>query len=415
MVGGGIIGLCTAYFLAAAGHQVALLERRANVAAEGSFAHAGIIAAAGSRPWAMPHMARKVLASLLKPAAPVFLRPQANRALSRWLRQWLHECELQRYRRNTQRMQRVARYSQQLLHQISSHHQLDYERRDGVLQLFRNERELELSLPARTLLAEAEIRHQLLDPAAVRALEPALQAQTPLAAALYLEQDEAGNCALFTKQLRQITQAAGVSFHFDTEVDAIQAQAQGIALRSGDTLLHADAVVIAAGAASAALLRPLGITIPLYPVRGYSLTAPIRDFDAAPQLALIDETYKVAITRLGKRIRIGGLADLDHANLDQPRAASAARARTTLLKVALDWFPGAAHYHDATLWSGIQPMLPDGPPLLGATPIRNLYLNLGHGSDGWGMAPGCGKILADLVSQRTPDIDLDGLTLARYG
>ncbi|MEO8838622.1 MAG: D-amino acid dehydrogenase [Herbaspirillum sp.] len=408
VIGGGIVGLCSAYFLAMAGHQVAVLERRANVAEESSFANGGIIST-GIGPWAMPDLPQKLLSFLLKPESPVMLRIGTNRELWRWLQQWLNECELAHYRNNATRMQRVTRYSQELLHQLSAHYQLDYERSNGVLQLLRTERDLALIAPARTLLAEQGIRCELLDADAARAIEPALCANTSFRAALYLPDDEAGNCALFTKQLRYIAQEVGVTFHFDATVEAIQPQSQGIALQVDGAQIHADAVVLAASAASTALLRPLQIKLPLYPVRGYSITLPIRDFDVAPQTALIDEAYKVALTRLGNRIRISGVAALG-----PERPNGNARALRTLEKVALDWFPGAAQYHSAALWHGTQPMLPDGAPILGATPVKNLYLNLGHGAHGWAMAPGCGKILADLISQRSPDIDLGGLTLARY-
>lgn len=410
VVGAGVTGICTAYFLAAAGHEVAVLERRGNVAEEASFGNAGIIAPAGTGPWAMPGMPKKILSFLLRPEAPVLLHPHASRALWRWVRQWLSECELERYLRNKARMQRVALYSQGILHQLAQQHQLDYEKTTGVLQLFRTEKEIEMSAPARALLAENNVPHQLLNDAAARALEPALASATPLAGALHLPNDEAGNCPLLTKQLRQIVQAAGVNFHFGTAVEFLRQDGDRIALGVGDQTLRADAVVLAAGADSATLLRPLGIDIPLYPVRGYSLTLPIKDFDAAPQAALIDETYRVAITRLGARVRIAGVAEL---GLHRPKASE--RALQTLLKVGNDWFPGAANYRSAALWCGVSPMLPDGPPLLGRTPIKNLFVNIGHGADGWAMAAGCGKIVADVISQRTPEIDLDGLTLARYG
>lgn len=410
VIGAGVIGICTAYFLAAAGHEVAVIERRGNVAEEASFGNAGVIAAAASGPLAMPGMPKKILSFLLRPEAPVLLHPHASRALWHWARQWMSECELERYLRNKTRMQRVALYSQGILHDMAQQHQLDYEKTTGLMQLFRTEKELAMSAPARTLLAENNVRHRLLDAAAAREIEPALASATALAGALYLPNDEAGNCPLFVKQLRQILQAAGVRFHFGSTVEALVPDGSRIALRVGDDTLRADAVVLAAGADSTNLLRPLGIDIPIYPVRGYSLTLPIKDFDAAPQAALVDETYKVAVTRIGARVRIAGMAELGR---HKPKASE--RALQTLFKVGNDWFPGAAHYRSGTLWQGVSPMLPDGAPLLGRTPIKNLFINIGHGTDGWAMAAGSGKIVADLISQRTPEIDLDGLTLARYG
>ncbi len=200
-----------------------------------------------------------------------------------------------------------------------------------------------------------------------------------------------------------------MQFHFGSTVSALDPHGGRIAMRIDEREFSADAVVVAAGIDSARLLAPLGIRLPLYPIKGYSATAAIRNFDEAPQAALMDESYKVAITRMGGRIRIAGMAELGSTSTDLHEAAL-----RTLAKVGEDWFPDAANYNTASYWSGIRPMLPDGPPVLGATHIRNLYLNVGHGSTGWAMAAGCGLVLADIVSGRTPDIDMDGLTLARY-
>lgn len=404
-----MIGICSAYFLAVAGHEVAVIERRASVAEEASFGNAGIIAPGNVAPWASPGMPARILSSLFKPQALSF-RLGGNRALWRWLRKCLPECEAERYLRNRERMQRLASYSQRILHDLLGLHQLEYENTSGVLQLFRTAQDLELNAPTRALLAEQNIAHQLLDAAAARRMEPALAPDAPLAGALHLPDGEAGNCPLFAKQLRQVAQSMGVQFHFQVNVDAIVQQGERIGLRIGDEVLDADAVVLAAGADSAPLLRPLGVEVPLYPVKGYSITVPIKNFDAAPLAALLDDTYQAAITRIGNRIRIAGLAELGASH-----PGGAERALRMLSKLGDDWFPGAASYQAATLWGGVYPMLPDGAPLLGATRIRNLFVNIGHGAAGWAMAAGSGKILADLMSRQPPEIDLDGLTLARYG
>lgn len=410
VVGGGVVGICTAYFLAAAGHQVAVIERRTSVAEGASFGHPGIIAPGCVAPWASPDLPTRILSSPFAAETSTIFRPHASRALWHWLRQWRPECDPQRILINRERMQRLAFYSQGILHEIVEQHRLEYENTNGVLQLFRTEKDIVRNAPLRTLLAENDVLHELVDAATARQIEPALAPETPLAGALYLPDGEAGNCALLTKQLRQVAQALGVQFHFPATVDAIQAGADGIALRIGGETVSADAVVLAAGADSAQLLHPLGIAVPLHPVSGYSITLPLRNFDAAPTAALIDASSQVAITRMGNRIRIAGISDL---GAQQPGTAE--RALRILTKAGTDWFPGAASYPAATLWRGARPMLADGAPLLGATRIKNLYLNIGHGDSGWAMAAGSGKILADVISQRAPDIDLDGLTLARYG
>lgn len=409
VIGGGVVGVCTAYFLALAGHRVAVIERLSNVAEKASFGNAGVVAPGYVTPWAAPGMPRKILSSLFKTEGPVLLKPTLDRALWRWVRLWLSECELERFRINKARMQRVAGYSREILQQVRERHQLDYEQGQGYLQLFRTERDLQLAQPALTLLAENGITHRQVDAEQARAIEPALCAATPLAGGLHLPDDEFGNCPLFTKQLKTIAQDMGVEFHFGSTVTKLEPQGGHIGVRIDQQYFPVDAVVVAAGIDSLRLLAPLGIRLPLYPIKGYSATVAIRNFDEAPKAALMDESYKVAITRLGNRIRIAGMAELGSTTADLHEVAL-----RTLVKVGNDWFPDAANYNGASFWCGSRPMLPDGPPVLGATPIRGLYLNIGHGSTGWAMAAGSGKVLADILSDRMPEIDMDGLTLTRY-
>ncbi|MDB5763745.1 MAG: D-amino acid dehydrogenase [Herminiimonas sp.] len=410
VIGGGVIGVCTAYFLAAAGHEVVVIERYGNVAQETSFGNAGIVAPGYVTPWAAPGMPKKILSYLFKPESPVLIKPTMDPVLWRWVRMWLAECELERYRINKERMQRIASYSQHILQQLREHYSLDYEQTTGVLQLFRNQLELQMAQSGIDMLAANGLPHRLVDADEARLIEPALAIHTPLTAGLYLPQDEAGNCPLFTRHLKNIAQTMGVEFHFNSTVDAIEPEHNRVTFRIEERTFRADAVVIAAGVESAQLLEPLGIHIPLYPVKGYSATAFIKNFDQAPLAAVTDESYKVAITRMGSRVRIAGTAELGSRTPDLHKAAL-----RTLVKVGDDWFPDAANYSSATFWCGARPMLPDGPPLLGATPVKNVFVNIGHGSAGWAMAAGSGKVLADLISGQAPDIDLDGLTLSRYG
>lgn len=404
-----MIGVCTAYFLAEAGHEVAVIERLSNVAEKASFGNAGIVAPGYVMPWAAPGMPKKLFSYLFKSESPVLLKPTLDRALWRWIRLWLTECDLDRFRTNKARMQRVAAYSRTALQQLREHYQLDYEQTKGYLQLFRTEQDVELAQPAVDVLAENQVMHQWVDAEKARSIEPALSPKTPLAAALYLPEDEAGNCPLFTKQLKTIAQEKGVEFHFGSAVSSIEPLERRIAFHVDARRFEADAIVVAAGIDSARLLAPLGIRVPLYPIKGYSATAQIRNYDDAPHAALMDESYKVAITRMGNRIRIAGMAELGSQTPELREAAV-----RTLVKIGDDWFPDAANYNNANFWSGVRPMLPDGPPILGATPVKNLYLNIGHGSTGWAMAAGCGMVLADIVSGRIPDIDMEGLTLSRY-
>jgi D-amino-acid dehydrogenase len=410
VIGGGVVGVCTAYFLAEAGHEVVVVERHQNVAQEASFANAGMIAPACTHPWAAPGMPRKILSSLFKAEGPVRLQPTMNRALWGWLRKGLPECELDRYRINKARMQRVAFYSRELLRQLRDTYDIEYEQTQGVLQLFRTERDIKQAEHALALLAEYEIPHRMLTQEEAIGIEPALSPHTRLAAALQLPQDEAGNCPLFTKRLRHIATSLGVHFHLSSAVRAIEPEAGRVALQIDDSRFFADAVVVAAGIDSVQLLKPLGINVPLFPVKGYSATASIKNFDQAPLAALLDDTYDVAIARMGGRIRISGTAEFGTGDTELHQGAV-----RTLLKVGNDWFPDAANYGNANFWCGMRATLPDSAPLLGATHVRNVYLNIGHGSSGWAMAAGSGKLLADLLSDRVPEIDMDGLTLTRYG
>jgi D-amino-acid dehydrogenase len=348
---------------------------------------------------------------MLKSASPVIFRPSLDPAQWRWLLRWLGECRQQRFRTNKQRMQRLAEYSRAVLHEVRSRHSIDYEQATGWLQLFRTEADLARARPSIELLAQAGMPHRLLSALECRALEPALVDGTPLAGGLHLPEEETGNCAYFTRRIKDLAAANGVNFRFDTPVTALAIEGGRFKhARTAGGSVAADAVVIAAGADSGRLLRRTGVRLPLYPVKGYSLTARVTRHEFAPLMSVMDEAYKVAVTRMGNRLRIAGTAELGNRKLVLRDAALG-----TLLTVARDWFPGAADYAQARPWVGARPMLPDGPPVLGATPVANLYLNLGHGSTGWAMACGSARLVADIVAGRKPQIDLDGLTLERFG
>lgn len=414
VVGGGIVGVCSAFFLAEAGHEVVVIEQQTNVAEGASFGSSGVMSPSHALPWAAPGMQRRLMATLFRGDASMWVAPRLDAALWRWIRRWRTECDFDRYRINRERMVRVATYSAAMMQNLSARFNFEFERTQGYMQLCRTARELDQARMLQTFLAESDVTHRLLDRAETVAIEPALDSAQTLAGALYLPDDASGNCALFCKHLRNAAQEIGVTFHFGSEVTAIEpassSSAGALYLHMGQQRFAVDAAVVAAGAGSIALLEKLGLRLPSYPVRRYAATAPIRNFDDAPQGALGDPSIQISITRIGTRIRLAGMADL---------GARTAQARPDairmLLKAGQDWFPDAANYNTATLWSAEMPTLPDGPPVLGATPIRNLYLNIGHATHGWAMAAGSGRAVADLVSGRMPDIDMDGLTLSRYG
>jgi D-amino-acid dehydrogenase len=410
VIGAGIIGVTTAYNLRRDGHELIVVERRSGVAQETSFANAGVMAPSYVAPWSQPGMPRKVLAYLFRAEAPVVFRPSLDPALWRWIVRWLRECRVDRFTRNKAVMQRLAFYSQAELRKVRERHQLDYEQASGYLQLFRSELEVERSKVTQRMLAELGVAHRLLTADEARSLEPALHAPTPLAGALHLPDDETGNCAYFAQQVKDLAIRDGVEFRFGVNAQALRVEQQRVdALQTDAGEIRADAFVIAGGIDSPQLLRPLGIRLPMQPVKGYSATADITAFEHAPFISVMDETYKVAITRMGKRLRIAGTAELGTRGMQLRNSAL-----RTLMKVAQDWFPYAASYSKARYWIGARPMLPDGPPVLGKTPIGNLYVNTGHGSTGWVMSCGSARVLADVIAGRQPEIDLTGMTLDRY-
>ncbi|VBB11975.1 D-amino acid dehydrogenase [Burkholderia stabilis] len=422
VLGAGVIGVATAWHLREAGCDVTVIEREADVAQATSLGNAGVIAPGYVTPWAAPGMPGKILKYLFKPASPLIFRPTLDAAQWRWIARWLRECEFERFRVNKQRMQRIAYYSRACLHAFRERHPFEYGASRGYLQLLRGAFDVEMVQPALKVLRDAGIAFRELDAAGCTAIEPGLRwaRQAPVGG-IYLPDDEAGDCARFTRELRALCEANGVTFRFRTEIRALDvaggkvrgariAPVEAGSAARRDTPLAADAIVVALGVDSAGLLRPHGIDVPLYPVKGYSATLAVVDDEKAPRAALMDESLKTAITRFGPTLRVAGTAELGnrHAVLRQ-------QALDTLMKVLDDWFPHAADRTSARFWVGRRPMTPDGPPLLGASGIDGLWLNVGHGSTGWAMSMGSGKVLADLVTGREPEIDLSGLTLARYG
>ena len=415
VLGGGIIGVATAFYLRERGCDVTVIERESDVALATSFGNAGVIAPGYVTPWAAPGMPAKILKYLFKPASPLIFRPTFDLAQWRWIARWLRECDLARFRVNKQRMQRIAYYSRECLREFRGHHPFEYGRSQGYLQLFRTAFDVELAQPALAVLRDAGIKHREVSAAECAEIEPGLRwaRQAPLSG-LYLPDDEAGDCARFTRELRAICEANGVRFRFDTRATALDVRGgavHGVHVESaaGSETLVANAIVVAAGVDSADLLAPLGVKVPLYPVKGYSATLQIVDDEKSPRAALMDESLKTAITRFGPNLRVAGTAELGNR-----QTTLREQALQTLMKVLDDWFPHATAPSSAQFWVGRRPMTPDGAPLLGPSGIHGLWINLGHGSTGWAMSLGSGRVVADLITQREPEIDLDGLTLERY-
>ncbi|AEG92831.1 D-amino acid dehydrogenase [Ramlibacter tataouinensis] len=416
IVGAGIIGVTTAYELAADGHEVTVFERRGAAAEETSFANAGVVAPGYVTPWAAPGMPAKAMRSLFSRHGAVKLAwPLSARELG-WMWAWWRACDPATYLANRARLQRLAFYSRARMHQLTETLQLEYDCSPGYLVLLRSEKERQLVHAGLPVLKEAGVRFKEISQEAARAIEPALNPDTEFAGAVHLPDDGVANCRQFALLLRGQAQSLGVRFEFNSAVAPLErANAAVLRVSTGGQPPQErpfQAVVVCGGADSADLLRPLGLHIPLAPVYGYSVSAPIREPLNAPRSALMDERYKVAITRLGNRVRVAGSAEIG-GRLERKNPA----AIQTLYKVLHDWFPGAAQLANTGSavqeWKGARPMLPDGPPLLGATGIPGVWLNLGHGSSGWALACGSARAVADLMGARPPDVDIEGLGVER--
>ena len=409
VIGAGIIGVTTAYELGREGHQVTVFERRGAAAEETSFANAGIVAPGYVTPWAAPGMPGKVIQQLLRRHASVKLGLPLSMQELAWMWRWYRSCRLDVYLTNRARLQRLAFYSRSRLHAIRSNPRLDYEHSDGYLVLLRTEHDRKLTEPGLQVLRDAGVAFRLLDPDQARAVEPALNADTRFAGAIQLPDDEVGNCRQFALMLKNEAQRMGVQFLFNTSVARLD-MAKRISVQvEAQEARPFDAIVVCAGFSSARLLKPLGLKIPLAAVYGYSLSAAIREPLNAPRSAVMDEHYKVAISRLGQRIRIAGGAELG-GRADRKRSGSL----QTLYKVLHDWFPGAANRASGVQeWKGARPMLPDGPPVIGPSGVAGLWLNLGHGSSGWALACGSARALADQILGHEPEVEMQGFSIAR--
>jgi D-amino-acid dehydrogenase len=417
VIGAGIIGVTTAFELAVDNHEVTVFERRAAVAEEASFANAGVVAPGYVTPWAAPGMPAKIARLLLGRHAPVRITFPISRAEIAWMRKWLRACDLATYQANRARMQRLAFYSRTRLNDITEHFQLEYDHSSGYMVLLRGEKDRKLVQPGLDVLREAGVAFKEIDADAARAIEPAINPDTQFAGAIHLAADGVGNCRQFAMLLKNEAQARGVNFEFNTGISPLDPANPALlavwALTAQAPVPRQfDAVVVCAGVDSADLLRPLGLDIPLAPVYGYSISAPIREPLNAPRGALMDERFKVAISRLGNRVRVAGSAEIG-GSLAKKRPD----AIQTLYKVLHDWFPGAASLsnHGAAVqeWKGARPMLPDGPPLIGASGIPRVWLNLGHGSSGWALSCGSARAVADLIAGHAPEVDIEGLGIER--
>ena len=412
VLGSGVIGVASAYQLALAGHEVTVVDRQPAAALETSYGNAGEVSPGYSAPWAGPGVPIKAVKWLLMHHRPLVIRGNLDLNLVRWGLAMLRNCTSARYELNKSRMVRLAEYSRDCLKELRAETGIRYdERMQGTLQLFRTQAQLDGTAADIAILKRYGVGFELLDRDGCIRHEPALvSVKDKFVGGLLLPGDETGDCFKFTQNLAALAVQRGVQFRYGTKIQRLLhagKQIDGVVTDAGT--LKADAYLLALGSYSPLLLKGVGIRIPVYPVKGYSITVPITDASGAPESTVMDETHKVAVTRLGERIRVGGTAELAGYTLKLHETR-----RATLEHVVTDLFPRGGDVSRAEFWCGLRPMTPDGTPVVGATRLPNLYLATGHGTLGWTMAAGTGRVMADVISGCKPGIDLDGLTAERY-
>ncbi len=414
VMGAGVIGVTTAYYLAKAGAEVTVLDRQDGPGMETSYANAGELSYGMTSPWAAPGIPVKAIKWLFMKRRPLFIWPLISPTMWKWSWQMIQNCNEDAYRINKSRMVRVSNYSRDVMPDLIAETGIDYEgRAQGTLQLFRTAKQMKASRADQEILAEFDSPFEELGRDACIAAEPALaEVRHKFVGGLRLTADRTGDCRMFTMALAEKAAALGVQFQYGQSI-------KGFAVENGQIAgvetelagrITGDKYVCALGSYAPILLRKVGINLPIYPVKGYSVTLPVTDDAFAPQSTIMDETHKVAITRLGDRIRVAGTAEIaGYSGRLGPHATD------TVKHVIGDLFPKGGDISQAEGWTGLRPMTPDGTPVLGATTFDNLFLNTGHGTLGWTMACGSGRAVADVVMGKQPDIDFDGLTAARYG
>ncbi|OUJ07019.1 D-amino acid dehydrogenase [Gluconobacter sp. DsW_058] len=412
VMGAGVIGVTTAWYLAQEGHEVEVIDRQPGVGLETSFANAGQVSPGYSTPWAMPGLPFKVAKWMTSKHSPLIIRPRFDTAMFRFMGELLANCSEKAYDINKSRMLRIAEYARDKIDALRDETGIAYDGdQKGLIQLFRADAQVEHAAEDMRLLAESGVDHQLLNVDEIIAHEPGLaHARHRLRGGLRLPGDQTGDAHLFTRRLAAMAEQKGVKFRLGTTIEAIEAADKSIvSIRTSAGRLTADAYVLALGSYSPRLMKPLELRLPIYPVKGYSLTMPITDESRAPVSTVNDETYKVAITRLGDRIRIGGTAELTGFSL----RLSPDRRET--LELSFNEMYGGGDLSAARYWTGLRPCTPDGTPIVGPAPrYGNLWLNTGHGTLGWTMAAGSGQIVADQISGRQTAIPSLDLSLDRY-
>ncbi len=412
VLGSGVVGTTSAYYLAREGFEVKVVDRQSRVAQEASHANAGQISPGYASPWAAPGVPFKAIKWMMQKHAPLSIKPTADIHQYLFMAQMLRNCTAARYAVNKERMVRLSEFSRDCFDELRADTGIEYEGRQcGTTQLFRTQAQLDGAAKDVTVLEELGVPYELLDRHTLSRAEPALaKVAHKLSGGLRLPNDQTGDCLLFTTRLAEMATELGVQFCFNRTIERIEYAGDRVnGVWIDGTLETADMYVLALGCFSPKMLAPLGIRAPIYPLKGYSLTVPITHSDMAPVSTLLDETYKIAITRFDQRIRVGGMAEVQGYDTQiDPRRGE------TLKMVVNDLFPEGGDTTDAELWAGLRPATPDGTPIVGATRYQNLFLNTGHGTLGWTMSCGSARLLADMLAKKTSRISTDGFDISRY-
>jgi len=412
VLGSGVIGVTSAWYLAKLGHEVVVIDRQSGPALETSFANAGQVSFGYTTPWAAPGLMVKALKWLGRKNSPLIIRPQMSFDMMRWLIAMLKNCDEAHYRRNKALMMRISDYSALSLAALREETGIEYEaRRRGTIQLFRSQSQMAAIAKDTDVLKADGVDFEILGANECVALEPGLAGmKNQIVGGLRTPKDETGDCAIFTRELARMAQEKGVKFQFDTNIDHLIVQGGCVSgVNTDKGMFKADGVLVALGSWSPLLVKPLGLRLPIYPVKGYSITVDIKDETRAPVSTVLDETFKVAITRFDNRIRVGGMAELSGYRLRYPDAR-----KQTLVEALNLLFSGSADGHSAQLWSGLRPVTPDSVPVIGKTPFQGLYINAGHGTLGWTMSTGSGRLIADIITGNKPEIEAHNLDISRY-
>jgi D-amino-acid dehydrogenase len=409
VLGAGVIGVTTAYYLAKSGRKVVVIDRQDEVARETSFANAGLIAPGHAYTWASPRAPAILAKSLVLPGQALRLKLNADPRMWLWCWQFLRNCTQARSTRNTQRKVRLCMYSQERLQALAAGENIDYQQaRKGLLYVYRNEASLQRGARNAQVLRAEGLQIQVVDAQQLMALEPVLRhSQAPLAGGLYCPSDESGDSHLFTRSLAARCLAMGVEFRMNTRIDRIESAGDAVSCVHTDKgVVHGRDFVLALGAFSPALVRDMDYRLPVYPVKGYSMTLPVRRGQSAPLIGGVDEDSLTAWATFGDRMRLTATAEFSGFDVShRPRDFQ------HMLATAQTLFPDAADYAAPSYWACLRPMTPEGTPILGRTRHRNLFLNVGHGHMGWTMACGSSAALADIMRGAKPGIGLEGMTL----